>query len=451
MTNDMRGFPIKGTEIGERGSVGKDDILGLDFGGNFSNTPGANLKIKTYSQNSNLNSGNAAGPSQNFYGIGVSDRSFDLVAGTSGGFNFYVANSIVAPVTTITNGGVLKLNNLVGTCLTLGDTTATSTSSPVAIDLGGTFSSTPGTNLKLKLFNNGGNPYGLGISNQSLDFCTIQGGAGFNFYPGGLTTSTTTIDSNGVLKLNNTTGTCLALGNSSSASSANPVAIDLGGSFSSTPGANLKLKLFNGSGVSYGIGISTSSLDFRAGENNGVYKFHTGTSGTEVLRIQNSGSLTSGVGATNRSIVGNTSITSGQTDTSGDAQLGLYVLRAKTTNATATVLTANNSAVSTTNQVVLPNNATYGYRATVSARDTSTGDSSIWEIKGGIKRVANAASTVLVGTPVIDLLGQDAGASTWVLAVTADTTNGALALTVTGVAATTIKWTASIRTTETTN
>jgi hypothetical protein len=42
----------------------------------------------------------------------------------------------------------------------------------------------------------------------------------------------------------------------------------------------------------------------------------------------------------------------------------------------------------------------------------------------------------------------DAGAVTWVVALTADTTNGGLAITVTGQAATTIRWVAQIRTTE---
>jgi hypothetical protein len=42
----------------------------------------------------------------------------------------------------------------------------------------------------------------------------------------------------------------------------------------------------------------------------------------------------------------------------------------------------------------------------------------------------------------------DAGAATWNLTATADVTNGALAITATGQAATTIQWVAQIRTTE---
>jgi hypothetical protein len=42
----------------------------------------------------------------------------------------------------------------------------------------------------------------------------------------------------------------------------------------------------------------------------------------------------------------------------------------------------------------------------------------------------------------------DAGAATWVVAVTADTTNGGIAVTVTGAAATTIRWVCKINTTE---
>jgi len=156
---------------------------------------------------------------------------------------------------------------------------------------------------------------------------------------------------------------------------------------------------------------------------------------------------------TTRSIVGNfvtpasdTPITS----TTGRQQLATLLLGRQTTDATATVLTSNVSAASTINQVILPNNSAYTFQGTCIANVTGGGTTSGWKFEGVIKRGANAASTALVAavTPVV--IAQDVAAATWVLAITADTTNGGIAVTVTGAAATTIRWVAKIDTTEVT-
>ena len=69
---------------------------------------------------------------------------------------------------------------------------------------------------------------------------------------------------------------------------------------------------------------------------------------------------------------------------------------------------------------------------------------------GGNARGANAASTVLMGTPAINRVAATAGATAWAIAITADTTNGGLAVTVTGAASTTIRWVCKAETTEVT-
>ena len=79
---------------------------------------------------------------------------------------------------------------------------------------------------------------------------------------------------------------------------------------------------------------------------------------------------------------------------------------------------------------------------------TGGGNTKGWTIEGVIKRGAGVGTTALVGTPTVTSLYADAGASTWTIAVTADTTNGGLAVTFTGQAATTIRTVAQIRTTE---
>jgi hypothetical protein len=136
------------------------------------------------------------------------------------------------------------------------------------------------------------------------------------------------------------------------------------------------------------------------------------------------------------------------TFTSAPSQSGMLILARQTTDATATALTSNTSAAGTTNQVILPNNSAYFFTGEVISAKTAGGDAKGWTIEGVIKRGANAASTALVGTPTVTSSFADAGASTWAIAVTADTTNGGLRVTFTGQAATTIRTVAQIRTTE---
>ena len=134
---------------------------------------------------------------------------------------------------------------------------------------------------------------------------------------------------------------------------------------------------------------------------------------------------------------------------SGDAQTGTYVLRSDTTDATSEALTTTNSAASTTNQIIPLNNSAMSFTGTIIARQQAAGGSNYaaWEIKGGVLRDATAASTVL-GTHNINRLSATAGASTWSVTLSADTTNGALAITVTGAAATNIRWVATVQTSE---
>ena len=132
----------------------------------------------------------------------------------------------------------------------------------------------------------------------------------------------------------------------------------------------------------------------------------------------------------------------------GKSQYGFLGIYAVTTNATATRLTSDGNAASGVNQVILPNNSAYFFTGEVVSGVTGGGDTKGWTIEGVIKRGANAASTALVGTPTVTSLYGDAGAATWAIAVTADTTNGGLAVTFTGQAATTIRTVCSIKTTE---
>jgi hypothetical protein len=142
---------------------------------------------------------------------------------------------------------------------------------------------------------------------------------------------------------------------------------------------------------------------------------------------------------------------SGAFGTVGDAQTGTFVLRSDTTDATPEALTANNNTASTDNQVILPNNSVYGFTGTIIARENSasTNDFAVWEVKGGAVRAATASTTAL-GSYNINKISESTGAATWAIAISADTTNGGVAFTVTGEASHSIRWVATINTTEVT-
>jgi len=133
------------------------------------------------------------------------------------------------------------------------------------------------------------------------------------------------------------------------------------------------------------------------------------------------------------------------------SQTGIYTLLSDTTDATPEALTTNKSAASTDNQVILPNNSAYGFTGIIVARENSasTNDFAVWEIKGGAVRGATAATTEL-GTYNINKISESAGAANWSIALSADTTNGAVAITVTGEVAHNIRWVATIKTAEVT-
>jgi hypothetical protein len=160
-----------------------------------------------------------------------------------------------------------------------------------------------------------------------------------------------------------------------------------------------------------------------------------------------------GAAGSTRAIFGNTVLPASRSPISGlvgATQTALLVLGKQTTDATATVLTSEGTAASTTNQVILPNNSAYYFKGSVIANVTGAANGASWSFEGAIMRGANAASTVLIGTPAINRVAATAGASLWVVALTADTTNGGLAVTVTGLASTTIRWVAKVETTEVT-
>ena len=161
----------------------------------------------------------------------------------------------------------------------------------------------------------------------------------------------------------------------------------------------------------------------------------------------NYSAILGGKGATTRGIIG-ANAWGYNFSTVGDAQQVSYLLGVATTTATPANLTTDQGAAGAANQIIMPNNYAYGFKGMVTARDTTNGWVAVWEIRGGIRRGANAASATLVGTPVIDRIAYDSVASAWTVAVVADTTNGGVQFQVTGAATTNIHWVANMTTIE---
>ncbi len=143
-------------------------------------------------------------------------------------------------------------------------------------------------------------------------------------------------------------------------------------------------------------------------------------------------------------VVGKYTYASGKFAAAGDAQGGQFILRADTTDATATVLTTNNTAAGNNDQIVANNDTCITFDGTITAMQNGAQAYASWRIEGllvndgGTTTLANSATTVI------------SNGSSWGMALSADNTNNALAITCTGEASHNIRWVANIRTTEVT-
>ena len=126
--------------------------------------------------------------------------------------------------------------------------------------------------------------------------------------------------------------------------------------------------------------------------------------------------------------------------TIGDAQSSLFVVRNTTSSATPTDLFLDGSAQSMT----VPPDATWTFKATVVARTSgATGLSAGWEITGIVNRIGIAAPTL--SCTVLNYSCPQPGWSVTAVVVGLD-----LRIKVTGPSGKTIRWVASVRTSEVT-
>jgi trimeric autotransporter adhesin len=129
---------------------------------------------------------------------------------------------------------------------------------------------------------------------------------------------------------------------------------------------------------------------------------------------------------------------------SGSVQKSTYPLFADTTDATATVLTTDNSSAGSYNQVSVGSDFAVAFSGLIVAREQASGgtDCAAWEVKGLLVQ-ASANSTVTLVNSAITVIDNTPG---WTIALSTDTTNGSLSITATGAASTNIRWLATIET-----
>jgi hypothetical protein len=128
----------------------------------------------------------------------------------------------------------------------------------------------------------------------------------------------------------------------------------------------------------------------------------------------------------------------------GDAQGCKFILRSDTTDATAEAMTTDNGSAGSSNQIVAASDTCIMFSGTIVAMQDGAQDQGGWEIKGLLKN--DGGTTTLVNSNVQTF----AEGNGWAVALSADNTNNALKVQVTGEASHNIRWVANIQTSEVT-
>ena len=134
----------------------------------------------------------------------------------------------------------------------------------------------------------------------------------------------------------------------------------------------------------------------------------------------------------------------GDGNAEGSAQGGMFILMSDTTDATAEAMTTDKATADATNQIVAATDTCITFSGTVVAMQNGAQAYGSWEIKG---LLVNDGGTTTVPTSAITVINNS---SSWGLALSADNTNNALTVQVTGEASHNIRWVANVQTAEVT-
>ncbi len=156
-------------------------------------------------------------------------------------------------------------------------------------------------------------------------------------------------------------------------------------------------------------------------------------------------SLAFGSGAS-ATLYGQRAYANGKFSTQGDAQTSNYILRAETSDATPTELFLDG--VSET--LDIPVNSVVTFSIQVAARQLTTPSTGAgYSFVGTVLRDSLASSITFVGTPSKTVISEIVEG--WDINLSVDTTGGYIKLMATGTASNTIRWVASVQTTQVTN
>ena len=144
----------------------------------------------------------------------------------------------------------------------------------------------------------------------------------------------------------------------------------------------------------------------------------------------------------------NSSFGTGFSAGGGYQQSRLAILSKATTDATPSTLTADGNTHDGDNVLAIPPVTAYLVKGSVIAYAvySGDGDTRAWEFTAVIKRQYGDPS--LVGTPIINDIAYDSGASGWNLSITADASTNSLKVEVIGQESTSIRWVTKIDSTE---
>lgn len=228
-------------------------------------------------------------------------------------------------------------------------------------------------------------------------------------------------------------GNNVAMGKNATSSSSSATSIAIGDGATASGSTAIALgqncNATGGGGIAIGNASSATANDAAAiGKGNTANATESFAAGNANTASGSRSSIPGGGQATTNSIQGLLAYGFNGTS-SGQNQMSFFGGRQSTTNTSARI-TADAAAAAATNQLTLRNNSAFRFEGRVISRDTVTNDAKEWSVTGLIKRGANAAATSLVGTPTVTSSFADTNASAWALTVSADTTNGSLALTI---------------------
>jgi hypothetical protein len=124
----------------------------------------------------------------------------------------------------------------------------------------------------------------------------------------------------------------------------------------------------------------------------------------------------------------------------GDAQSSLYVLRRQTTNNVSSELFLDGAS----QRMKIPSESTWAFDILVVGRGTAANVSCGFQIRGVIENNMGTLGFVPNPGPVVTVLARDNPATS--ATVAADSVNDTLSIRVVGIAATTMRWVATVRT-----